>query len=146
MKLDDIYTEVITQNSAARHNRRRLEHPTARAEGSNPSCGDEIALEFDVQDGQIADAAFTGTGCAISQASASMMLDLVKGKTVQEARALAELFTGMIRGTVTDERALEPLEDAAALQGVARLPARVKCAAMPWHTLERTLSGDKKQD
>lgn len=139
MNLGDIYTEVIAEHSASLHNRRHLPHPTVKREGKNPSCGDEIELELQIEGGRIADASFTGSGCAISQASASMLADLVRGKTVGEAKALASLFGDMIRGKTVGEHALDPLEEAAALQSIGKLPSRVKCATMPWHTLEDAL-------
>ncbi|WP_313558790.1 Fe-S cluster assembly sulfur transfer protein SufU [Ruminiclostridium cellobioparum] len=141
MNLNEIYTEVITEHSTSARNRRHLEQASVTLAGKNPSCGDEIELELLVRDGKIADASFTGVGCAISQASASMMIDLVKGKSLPEARQLAELFTAMIQRKVTNDRDLEPLEEAAALKSVSNLPARVKCAAMPWHTLETAIEG-----
>lgn len=141
MNLSEIYTEVITEHSTSARNRRHLEQASVTLAGKNPSCGDEIELELLVRDGKIADASFTGVGCAISQASASMMIDLVRGKSLPEARQLAELFTAMIQRKVTNDRDLEPLEEAAALKNVSNLPARVKCAAMPWHTLETAIEG-----
>ncbi|EMS73399.1 Fe-S cluster assembly sulfur transfer protein SufU [Ruminiclostridium cellobioparum] len=141
MNLNEIYTEVITEHSTSARNRRHLEQASVTLAGKNPSCGDEIELELLVRDGKIADASFTGVGCAISQASASMMIDLVRGKSLPEARQLAELFTAMIQRKVTNDRDLEPLEEAAALKSVSNLPARVKCAAMPWHTLETAIEG-----
>lgn len=141
MNLNEIYTEVITDHSTSARNRRHLEQASVTLAGKNPSCGDEIELELLVRDGKIADASFTGVGCAISQASASMMIDLVRGKALPEVRQLAELFTAMIQRKVTNDRDLEPLEEAAALKNVSNLPARVKCAAMPWHTLETAIEG-----
>ena len=131
MNLNEIYTEIITEHSTSTRNRRHLEQA-----GKNPSCGDEIELELLIEHGQITDASFTGIGCAISQASASMMIDLIKGKSLSEAKSLAELFTAMIQRKITDDQDLEPLEEAAALKSISNLPARVKCAVMPWHTLE----------
>ena len=87
----------------------------------------------------VKDASFTGVGCAISQASASMMIGLIKGKSVEEAKRLAGLFMGMIKGDVNDEEQLEELGDAAALESVSHLPARVKCAVLGWHTLDEAL-------
>lgn len=139
MALDDIYTELIAEESRNPEHRHHLEAPTVRLRGHNPSCGDEITLELATADGLIADAAFMGVGCAISQAATSMMIDLIKGKPVDEALSLAKLFVGMVTGEVADDAALAPLEDSAALASVRQLPARVKCAALPWHTLENAL-------
>ena len=126
--LSEIYTELIAEESRNPENRRHLPHPTCCEKGHNPSCGDEITLELEVQDGRIADASFTGNGCAISQASASLMINLIKGQSVR-----------MIKGEVTDVGELEELEDAAALQSISHMPARVKCALLSWRTLEKAL-------
>ena len=139
MELDELYTEVITEYSRSRKYRHPLEHPDICERGVNPSCGDDIRLELKVKDGIIEDTAILGNGCAISQASASIMADLVGGKSTAEAKRLADLFLGMIRKTITDEKELEELEDAVALQNISNMPARVKCAVLAWHTLEEAL-------
>jgi len=135
----DFYTELITEHSRDKRNRRPVEGATCSHHGVNPSCGDELTLELRVADGKIADAAFTGSGCAISQASASMMADILRGKSVEDGNRLAELFLAMIKGEVTDEAELEELEEAIALQGVSKMPARVKCAVLPWHTYQAAI-------
>lgn len=139
MELKQIYTQIITENSRSKENKHEVEHATHVLEGVNPTCGDEITLELRVKDGVIEDAAFLGDGCAISQASANIMINLIKGKTVTEAQKLASTFTGMIKGVVTDEESLEELEDAQAFKDIAHMPARVKCATLGWHTLSETL-------
>lgn len=141
--LSGIYTELIAEESRNPENKHHLDHPNLTERGHNPSCGDEITLELDVQDGVIKDASFTGVGCAISQASTSPMISLIKGQPVAKARHLADLFLKMIKGEVTDESELEELEDAAALQSISHMPARVKCAVLSWHTLETALDRDK---
>ena len=143
MELDQIYTQIITENSRATENKHALEHATAVKEGVNPSCGDDITLELRVENGVIEDAAFVGNGCAISQASANIMIELIKGKTVEEARAISRTFLGMIKGEVTDEETLDTLEDARAFRDISHMPARVKCAVLGWHTLEDALDGKK---
>lgn len=140
MDLSSIYTEIIAEHNASGRNRRHLEHPDIVEAGRNPSCGDEIKLEVELADGIIRDAAFSGVGCAISQASASMMIDLVRGKTVAEARRLTATFLGMIKREITDEDELETLDEAVALKNIANMPARVKCAVLSWHTLEHALT------
>ena len=120
-----------------------MDAPTHEHDGINPSCGDDITLQLRVKDGKIEDAGFIGTGCAISQASASLMIDLVKGRTVEDARRLIGLYFDMIKGKITPEQ-LDDLEDVAALQGIAHVPARVKCAVLAWHTLEEALDGEGK--
>ena len=135
MELHELYSDIIKEHSLSAHNRRKLKRADLGAPGKNPSCGDEIQLELQVEDGVIVDGGYTGVGCAISQVSASIMLDLVRGKTLEEGRELAQLFLDMaLRKELTAEQ-LERLEDAAALENISNMPARVKCATMPWHTL-----------
>jgi nitrogen fixation NifU-like protein len=144
MELKQIYTQIITENSRSKENKHEVEHATHVLEGVNPTCGDEITLELRVKDGVIEDAAFLGDGCAISQASANIMIELIKGKTVAEAHKLAATFTGMIKGDVTDASSLDELEDAQAFKDIAHMPARVKCATLGWHTLDEVLTQGKK--
>lgn len=144
MELDQIYTEIITENSRSKRNKRELENPTAVIKGINPSCGDEISLQVREKDGIIEDASFTGMGCAISQASASIMIDLIKGKTKEDAMHLANTFLSMIKEGKLDDEALDELEDAAAFQNISKMPARVKCAVLAWHTLEEAIQSEVK--
>ena len=132
--LEDIYTELIAEHSHATENRRQLTNATITERGHNPSCGDDITLELEISDGVIKDAAFIGTGCAISQASTDMMIELLRGKNLDDAKKLAELFIAMIKGKVTDDTELEQLDEAAALKNISNMPARVKCATLAWHT------------
>lgn len=141
--LGDLYTEVIGEHSRSPENKGELAAATVRERGHNPSCGDEITLELQIENGIIKDAAFTGVGCAISQASTDIMIDLMRGKTVEEAQRLAQLFTSMIKREVTDDAALEELDEAIALKNISNMPARVKCAVLAWHTLEDVLKKDK---
>ena len=108
-------------------------------EGVNPNCGDDIWLKLKVEDGVIVDGAFVGDGCAVSQASADIMLGLVIGKTREEALQLAELFGKMIKGEATKEE-IESLKEASALQDISHMPARVKCAVLGWRTMKEILS------
>ena len=141
LELSELYSQVIKDHNLSRHNRHLLAGPTVTVPGKNPSCGDEISLSLKLGgDGAIEDAAYTGVGCAISQASVSIMIDLVRGKTPQEARELCRLFLGMIRHDPLTPEELKKLDEAAALAGVSNMPARVKCATMPWHTLEMALA------
>lgn len=135
MQLHELYPDIVKEHSLSRHNRRRLERADIAVPGKNPSCGDEIELELCCRDGRIADAAYTGTGCAVSQASVSMMIDLVRGRTVEEAHELSRLFLDMAQRKELSSEDLQRLEDAAALKNISNMPARVKCATMPWHTL-----------
>ena len=141
--LGDLYTEVIGEHSRSPENKGELAAATVRERGHNPSCGDEITLELQIENGIIKDAAFTGVGCAISQASTDIMIDLMRGKTVEEAQRLAQLFTSMIKREVTDDASLEELDEAIALKNISNMPARVKCAVLAWHTLEDVLKKDQ---
>jgi nitrogen fixation NifU-like protein len=140
MDLSSIYTQLIMEHNKSKHNREPLENPDIVERGHNPSCGDDIALEIKLDGNIIKDAAFTGIGCAISQASTSMMIDLIKGITIDEALILVETFIGMIKKEITDEKELERLEDAIVLQNISNMPARVKCAVLSWHTLKEAIS------
>jgi len=137
--LEAIYTEVITEHSRCQENKHPLQCATCCQKGHNPSCGDEITLELQVEEGKVKDAAFTGAGCAISQASTDIMIDLMRGKSVEEARGLTEKFIGMIKREITDEAELEDLDEAVALKNIANMPARVKCALLAWRTMREAL-------
>ena len=139
MNLNELYTQIITENSRSKENRHPVEGATHSLEGVNPSCGDDITLQADIQDGVVKDAAYTGHGCAISQASADIMIDLIKGKSVEEALRLVDLFLDMIKREITDDDELDELEDAIALKNISNMPARVKCAVLAWHTLKAAL-------
>lgn len=141
MENRNFYNEILTEHNIHPEFKHDLPDANIELEGVNPSCGDDITLQLRVKDGVIEDAGFIGTGCAISQASASLMIDLVKGRTVEDARRLIGLYFDMIKGKITPEQ-LDDLEDAAALQGIAHVPARVKCAVLAWHTLEEALDGE----
>ena len=144
MDLSKIYTELVLEESRNPKNRHELEGSTHTEPGHNPSCGDEITLQLKVKDGIIEDAAFTGKGCAISQASTSIMCDVIRGKKVEEGRELAHSFIGMINGSVTEREKLEKLGDARAFESIKNLPARVKCAVLPWYTLDQTFKEEEK--
>lgn len=133
--IEQIYSDILKEHTNSSRNKHHINHPTITKKGVNPSCGDEIELELTIDNGVITDAGFTGSGCAISQASASIMIDLIKGKPVKEALILAETFMGMIKNEITNEDELEILEDAIALKDISHMPARVKCAVLGWHTL-----------
>lgn len=137
--LEAIYTEVITEHSRCQENKHHLTCATCCQKGHNPSCGDEITLELQVEEGKVKDAAFTGAGCAISQASTDIMIDLMRGKSVEEAKGLTEKFIGMIKREITDEEELEDLDVAIALKNIANMPARVKCALLAWRTMREAL-------
>lgn len=127
----------------ASHNKRKLEHPDKCEMGHNPSCGDEIELEIKMNGDVIEDLAFTGHGCAISQASTSIMIDTLIGKTKKEALEIIDTFIGMIKREIKDDSELEKLEDAIAFKNVSNMPARVKCAVLAWHTIKDLLDKEK---
>ena len=135
--LDDLYREILLDHYRSPRNRGPLDGANARAEGSNPLCGDELALELRLDgEGRIDGVAFTGSGCSISQASSSLMTEYVKGRTAGEAIAGAESFRALMTG---DGAAAAGLGDIEALAGVRKFPVRVKCAALAWKTLELAL-------
>lgn len=134
--MSELYSDIILEHNQCQENKHTLPTCTLEERGHNPSCGDDITLQADIEDGMIKDAAYTGHGCAISQASADIMIDLIKGKSVEEALRLVDLFLEMIKREVTDDVALEDLEDAIALKNISNMPARVKCAVLAWHTLK----------
>ncbi|MHB8376570.1 MAG: Fe-S cluster assembly sulfur transfer protein SufU [Dehalococcoidia bacterium] len=132
--LDELYRELILDHYKNPRHRGTLRDPDVTAEGYNPVCGDEVEMQLDFEDGRLADLAIKGRGCSISQASGSMMSDLVAGKSIGEIRRLSAEFNHML----TDAAAPVPedLGDLEALQGVAKFAVRVKCATLAWHTLE----------
>ena len=143
METNRFYNEILTEHNIHPEFKHDIPDADIVLAGVNPSCGDEIQLKLKLDGDTIADGAFVGDGCAISQASASLMIDLVKGRSIEDARRLIGLYFDMIKGKITPEQ-LDDLEDAAALQGIAHVPARVKCAVLAWHTLEEALDGEGK--
>lgn len=137
--LNDVYNELIMEHSMNSYNKKELKDADYCEMGHNPNCGDEIKLELKLDGDIIEDMAFSGHGCAISQASTSIMIDTLKGKTILEAKEIIETFIGMIKREITDEADLEKLEDAIAFKNVSNMPARVKCALLAWHTIEDML-------
>ncbi|MBU5459882.1 Fe-S cluster assembly sulfur transfer protein SufU [Anaerostipes sp. MSJ-23] len=140
MSNQTFYNEILIDHNLHPGHKHDLEDANLVLEGVNPSCGDDIFLKLKVEDDKIIDGAFVGDGCAISQASADMMLDLIIGKTKEEALKLSEIFLRMIKGKITDDE-MEQLEEAGALQDISHMPARVKCAVLGWHTMEEMLKG-----
>lgn len=139
--LDDLYREIILDHYRSPRNRGELPPPAAHAVGHNPLCGDEIEVFLDVRDGVVSDIKVGGQGCSISQSSASMMSQAVKGKPVDEVRALVHRFKSMMSIEELDESAPEvKLGDLEALQGVVKFPVRIKCAVLAWNTLTDALA------
>ena len=126
------------------YNKKKLEGANYSEIGHNPNCGDEITLELKLDGNKIEDMAFTGHGCAISQASTSIMIDTLRGKTIEEAKEIIKTFIEMIKREITDEEQLKKLEDAIAFKNVSNMPARVKCALLAWHTLEDILNKNEE--
>ena len=138
--LTEVYNELIMEHSMNSYNKMKLENADYCEIGHNPNCGDEITLELKVNGDVIEDMAFSGHGCAISQASTSIMIDTLKGKTIKEAKEIIKIFIEMIKRETTSEEELKKLEDAIAFRNVSNMPARVKCALLAWHTVEDMLN------
>ena len=134
MENKTFYNEILTEHNLHPYHKHKLEDANLVLEGVNPSCGDDIFLELKVEDGVVV---------AISQASADMMLELVIGRSKEEALHLADLFLKMIKGSITEEER-EELEEASVLQDIAHMPARVKCAVLGWHTMQELLKTEEK--
>jgi nitrogen fixation NifU-like protein len=134
--LDELYQSVILDHNKTPRNFHRLEDATNHAEGRNPLCGDQFEIWLKVEGDVIADAAFLGQGCAISKASASMMTQAVKGKTVAEANALFERFHEVVTGAAAPAALPSKLE---VFRGVSAFPIRVKCATLSWHAMKKAL-------
>ncbi len=138
--LQDLYQEVIVDHNRSPRNFRVMEDCSCHADGYNPLCGDQLTLYIKLDDaGLIEDISFQGTGCAISVSSASLMTQVLKGKTRAEAEQLFADFTGMATSDINSEVNAETLGKLAALAGVREFPARVKCATLCWHTLQTAL-------
>lgn len=141
MDINALYNELIMEHNQSSESKRLLAHPDFEEKGHNPSCGDEITVQVEWNSDKtvIQDIAFSGQGCAISQASASMMCDLLRGKSKEEAFHLVDTFIGMIKRECTSQEELDALEDAIAFQNISNMPARTKCAVLAWHTLKLAL-------
>ena len=143
-KLSALYQELILDHYRRPRNKGTLSTATASASLRNPLCGDEVDVHVEMHDGRVADVRFGGRGCSISQASASMMTELVKGRTADEVTRLGERFADMIRGDET-AAADEALGQARALSGVARFPTRVRCALIAWEAMARAVNPGRER-
>lgn len=143
-ELRDLYQEVILEHSKAPRNFKKLATANHRAEGFNPLCGDRFTVYLDLDGDKVRDASFEGSGCAISKASASMMTQSVKGKTIAEAERLFENFHRFVTTQNHSEGDSAEMGKLAVFSGVAEFPARVKCATLAWHTLQAALE-DKQE-
>ena len=137
--LTDLYQQIIVEHNRSPRNFKQLAHPTNRAEGANHLCGDQITLEVELDGDRIADIGFQGSGCAISQASASLLTGAVQGKTKAEAEAVFQEVHTMLTSAPGVPVNAAKLGKLAALAGVRQFPVRVKCASLPWHTLRAAL-------
>lgn len=143
-ELSDVYNDIIMEHSMNSYNKKELEGATCCKMGNNPNCGDEIKLEVKINGDIIEDLAFTGHGCAISQASTSIMIDTLRGKKIEEAKEIVKTFIEMIKRETKDENELKKLEDAIAFKNISNMPARVKCALLAWHTIEKCLGSEEE--
>ncbi len=152
-ELRDLYQEVILDHGRKPRNFRALDNPTCLAHGNNPICGDMLVVYLDLgPDGRIKDVSFQGQGCAISMASASMMTEILKGKTKDEAKKLFDCFHDMCTKADFDAASAgaaggcdaDDLERLSMLSGVREFPIRVKCATLAWHTMQAAVTGEKE--
>jgi len=142
MNLELIYTELIMEHSKNPDNKRELETKTHHEHGHNPSCGDDIELELNIVQNVVLDASFIGQGCAISMASTSMMIDLIKGCTINDAHEKVNDFLRLIKSEKTEDELYDQLGDATLLSNIRHMPARVKCAVLAWRTLDELIKKD----
>ena len=142
---NSFYREIINEHNLRPIHKHILPRAGLSHRGVNPSCGDDITLQLTIEDGVIAEGAYSGNGCAISQASADMMLDLVIGKHKDEAKRLADIFVRMIKKEATEEE-IEELEEAGSLRDISHMPSRVKCAVLGWHTMEELVDKEPIQN
>lgn len=139
-ELDELYREVILDHYRNPRNRQPVPHPDIVGEGQNPFCGDEVTVQIGLEGERIARVGIQGRGCSISQASASMMGELLKGKGLQEARRLFRRVRDMLQGKALSPQELEELGDLEALRGVSKFPVRIKCALLGWMALEEGIA------
>lgn len=136
---DDLYREVILDHFKAPKNKGRIENPNAKADGMNPLCGDQISMTGTVSDGRLTDVKFEGHGCAISQSAASMLTQLVKGRSLTEIREIAQTYKFLFGVEGAKPGDIETLGDAVALEGVKKYPVRIKCALLSCNTLLQSI-------
>jgi nitrogen fixation protein NifU and related proteins len=142
-ELRELYQQVILDHNKSPRNFKKLEDANHAAEGYNPLCGDKLNVYIKEEDGIIREISFQGSGCAISKASASLMSEIIKGKTRKEAEELFHKFQDMVTGKLNEEVTIEELGKLAVLSGVKEFPARVKCASLAWHTMISALSKEQ---
>ncbi len=136
MSLEKLYQKIILDYASDKANKREIPDATAVERGHNSSCGDDITIVLKVKDNVIDDISFLGNGCAISTASTNMMIELTRGKSMEEAKVIVKTFFDMMAGKDVSEEELERLGDAQILEFVSTMPARIKCATLSWHSLK----------
>ncbi|EGL82699.1 SUF system FeS assembly protein, NifU family [Caldalkalibacillus thermarum TA2.A1] len=144
VQLDQLYRQVIMDHYKNPRNRGEIADGALTVRMNNPTCGDRVQLQMIVKDGKIEEAKFVGEGCSISLASASMMTEVIKGKTVDDALKLSAIFSDMMQGKDYDDETFD-LGDLEALQGVSKFPARIKCATLAWKAMEKGLSEEQEE-
>lgn len=138
-EIEDLYSDIIMEHSRDTTHRHLIENETCSLHGYNPSCGDDITLHVKLTDDKIEDLSFSGSGCAISQSSTSVMIDTLKGKTLNEAKMIVDIFVDMIDRKEISVEQQKQLKDAIAFKNISNIPARVKCALLAWKTLQKKL-------
>ena len=136
MGIETVYQQTLLDYSRRTGNKRQLDGATGIERGHNPSCGDDLTLLIKQKDGVVEDVSFLGAGCAVSTASTNMLIDVIKGKTVEEARHCLEVFFNMMAGKPQADADLDSLGDAQILGYFAEMPARIKCATLSWHSAQ----------
>ncbi len=142
--LRDLYQQTILDHTRKPRNKHDMPDATASADGHNPLCGDRVKLYLKINHGVIEDISFTGNGCAISTASASMMTEALKGKTLAQAQPLFDSFHAMLTSPMGQEPDITSLDKLAVFSGVREFPVRVKCATLPWHTLQAAIKNEPR--
>ena len=137
--LESIYTDIIMENSIKTHNKYNLIDKDKEEHGHNPSCGDDITLQVKFDREIISKISYVGHGCAISEASTNIMIDLLKGKTKKEATEIIDIFLKMVNGDKIEDDELDKIGDARAFKNIFKIPARIKCATLAWETMKRVL-------
>ncbi|MEO6390282.1 MAG: Fe-S cluster assembly sulfur transfer protein SufU [Pyrinomonadaceae bacterium] len=142
-ELSELYQQVILDHNKKPRNFRKIDDANRRADGHNPLCGDQLTVYLDFEGGVVRDISFEGSGCAISKASASMMTQALKGKTVDETEVLFNEFHQMVTGELNEETDANHLGHLTIFAGVRDYPARVKCASLSWHTMHAAIQGEE---
>jgi len=143
-ELSELYQQVILDHNKKPRNFRKLDNANHTAEGYNPLCGDQLTIYLDLENGQVKEVGFEGSGCAISKASASMMTQAVKGKSKEQAENLFKQFHSMVTGELDEEVDENSLGHLKIFAGVREFPVRVKCATLPWHTMHAALNNKEQ--